>query len=215
MENNCVENKIWQQWPNESNLQYKRFEDFLNYKSDKLNKYIAERGISKTGLTEKALKNIATDFKWRDRKKAFVNHQQQIISSATDNALYASSFSQKMKTIENDLDKMYDLILRPIREKMEKGEPAFPLGKELDGVNKYFSAVKKYRELKQDIGNTDAGEHFPSPNSLEIMRGVLIEGFISKNSSLEVASLASSIMQDDCSEQINSVENKNLMMENH
>ena len=173
MENNCVENKIWLQQENESDLQYKRFEDFLNY-NGKLKNYVAERGIDKTGLTEKALKNIATKFNWIKRKNTYFNHKQEIISNANDNALYASNFSQKMKTIENNLDKMYDLVLRPINEKIEKGKPVFPQGKELEGLNKYFSAVKKYLELKQDISNAETDEHLPSPNNLEIMSSVLI-----------------------------------------
>jgi len=209
MENNCVENKIWLQQENESDKMYKRFLDFLNYEAGNLKKYIEERGTSFCGLTKYSLEKLATQYDWRARKNAFLNHHQQIISSATDNAIYTSIYSECMNSLETTFKKMFDLALRSINDKIEKETIRFQEGKEFEDFNKVLTMMDKLISMRQDMGDTVAG-HFPTPNSLEIMSGVLIEGFISKNSSLEVASLASAID----SEQINSLENKNLMDKN-
>jgi len=207
-----MNDKIWLQQPQESNLQYERFEDFLNYNGGKLNKYIEAQGISKTGLTDKALKKIATKFNWIKRKNVFLNHNQEIISNATDDALYASNFSQKVKNIETTLDKMYDLVLRPINDKIEKGESVFPRGKELDGLNKYLSVVKKFLELKRDISNKGICDNFPVPKKLEIERIiVLMASLTNKDGFLDIEAFLSSIVQNNNSNRINFNDNKNLM----
>ena len=102
--------KIWLQQENESDLQYKRFEDFLKF-NDKLNNYANEQETSKNGLTSNSLKKLATKFNWIKRKNAFFAHKQKNISNDTEE-LKNKNYFQIINQIETLACELYESVHR-------------------------------------------------------------------------------------------------------
>jgi len=115
MKNNCVENKIWLQQENESDLQYKRFEDFLNYNGN-LKSYIEKELMPKTELKFNYIKNKAAEFCWVKRKIAYENYKNEIALNSGEELDYQIIF-QSVKKIEEEYNKIHNVALKYLNSK--------------------------------------------------------------------------------------------------
>jgi len=149
-----MNDKIWHQQPQESNLQYERFLDFRNF-NGKLNDYVEGEGVSNSGLTDNSLRKLAQKFNWIKRRNAFLIAEKK---STFPNV------SQSVKSLEAVLLKLCDVASQSIDYKIENGIAEFQEGKNIEifklskdiEILKFaLSAFDKLPGIKQKLGYQD------------------------------------------------------------
>ena len=147
------ENEIWLQRKNESIQNYERFYKYLNF-TGTLEQFITEHcsNVSKSLITK-----LSSTYKWKQRKTAYLNHNQKVVQNAKDKAVekvVQNAVNEAISNYEKGITKLSERFLK-ILNNFEDLIAVLPPEKALDFFKSFPFSIDKFIEVKDKL-NVDA-----------------------------------------------------------
>ena len=136
---------VWLQQDDEPEPNYELFKDYLRRQQT-----ISEFANNQILYENSTVLKCATNFNWKKRKLAYLQHTQFIKQNAIDKQT-EKSILKAIKPIENVIDKLTEHFIKDIETKIENNTLSIPDGSEMNYLKNLVATLDKLIDCKEKI----------------------------------------------------------------